>query len=423
MERIRQLLLPGILIGLLLLANLLPLNQEPAVTPTPAPGESEGTSVAYPDLPGRLIFRDGEGLQLLERRAMRSVPLPASFSLPENAGDAFSPNGNWVAGFTRQGEQSYLDVIDLASGVATRLGAAEAGSIRWSQQSERVAVWAADQIRVFGFNQTPMTLVPQAGMTVRQVAWAPDGSQLALVLTTPNDQSSTLGLLELASPATFTPVAKEGLHPFWAPNGEGLIYARQPKGELYANELVLRKPDGQEVVLVNKEQLLQAHPDVASIDGAGPHLLSIQGEFNPASFLFTLKFYSGVNPRFAIGTVSLPGTPVQLYLLPAYPDHPLNEAHNPPRPCNPGGVYPLESSILFVAEGFGCDGAVGRLERGSLELLALQGIGGTGGLISPDGDWVLRQQASRAMPTATAMQGGSSKLIPFYGQPIHWDRG
>lgn len=422
MEWVRQLVIPGILVGALLAANLLSMQQEPAVVPTPAPEGAAGTTLTYPELPGRLIFRSGNELQFLERQETRSILLPDRFALPDEAKSAFAPNGGWVAGFVRQGEESYLDLVNLANGTVTRLGAVEPGAMSWSPDSQQIAVWAGTRIQLFGFNQSGRWIPGDGKTPVRGVAWTPTGSRLAYSLMASSGDRSIIEVVDLST-ADVKRITADGGSAFWAPNGEGLIYTRYPKESLYANELLLHKSDGQEVILVDKAALMKANPEVASIQGADPHLLSVQGEFNPASILFTLKFYSGVNPRFAIGTVSLPGTPAQLYLLPVHPDHPLNQNHSPPRPCMPGGLYPVESSILFVANGFGCDGAVGRLERGSLNLLVSQGITATDGLISPDGEWVLRQPSPGVMPSVTAMQGGVSKLIPLYGQPLHWDRG
>ncbi|HLO02386.1 MAG TPA: hypothetical protein VK191_04670 [Symbiobacteriaceae bacterium] len=423
MERLRQRLFPGILIGLLLLANLVSMNEKPAVTPTPAPQGDQGATVAYPDLPGRLIFRSGNELQQLADRKLRSIALPTPFALPGDARTAFAPNGNWVAGFTRQGDQSFLDAVDLASGAVTRLGSSEPGEMLWSPDSQQLAVWAGSRLEIFGFNRGNRLVQGGDGVRLTQAVWAPDGKRLAMEVTPPSAETSTIEVLDLSSPTGFERITQPTSHPFWAPNGEGLIFGRYVQEGSLATELVLRKPDGHEVILARVADLLQANPEVADIQGAIPHLTSIQGGYNPAEILFTLKFYSDVNPRFAIGSVNLPGTPVHLHLLPVFPDHPQNQNQTPPRPCYPGALYRSEASLLFVAHGFGCEGLVGRLEYSSL--VPLKDVWTAPiGLVAPDGDYVLNQPAPGAMPTVTGLlSGGSTKMIPLYGEPIHWDRG
>lgn len=411
-------LLPALLLGLLLLANLSPWGAKEAPPPTPAPPpEDDGVSVTYPSLPGRLIFRQGDELQILERGTVRTLPLPGGFLLPEEPGSAFWSYGTWVAGFVKRGEAHYLNVIDLASGAATGFGTTEPGQIAWSPETKQLAVWSANVLRLFSFNQGDGQVVVEEGARIGQVAWAPNGEQFAIAVTPPGGLPH-IEVYQLSNPEGVQRIDNAGT-PFWAPNGDGLVYVRSTQTEGPASELVLRKDDGQELILATVAQLLQANPEVAAIEGAIPSIGKIQGGRAPGELLFDLKLYSNINPRFAIGQLALPDGLPKLHLLPAFPDDPRNQNHRPPGPCYPGGIYPGQlATLLFVAEGIGCGGRLGQIDGESLKLLPFQA-----GLLSPDGAYVLQQDAPGVMPTVTRIADGRQRVVPLYGQPLHWDAG
>jgi hypothetical protein len=419
MEQSRQLGFV-LLIGLLLLPYVLPLGSDKqAVAPTPTPPTANTADLRYPDLPGRLIFRSEDQLQLLQGGKVRSVPLPASFTLPDDAQSAFSPNGVWVAGFVRQGDQSFLDAVNLTDGTVTRLMPATPGRLLWSNPTQKLATWSGADLSVvaIGHGQRKVTL---EGGEIQQVAWSPDGTQLAVVVGTNDASRSSLVLVDVAT-LKVQPVADQAVHPFWAPGGEGLFYARVDPKTVHATELIHREPNGKESVLVSKEALLQADPEVATIKGADPHVMSIQ-EDRDGAILFTLKYYSNVNPRFAVGSVGI-SAPLHLYVLPVHPDHPQNKNQIPPRPCYPGWLRSTAADLLVGVQGFGCEGMVLRMERGSWKPL-MSFLGGAGvQLISPDGDYQLTQSAPHTMPTVTGVPGGGTRVVPLYGEPVHWDRG
>lgn len=415
--------LPGLLILILLGANLASLGgSKEAVRPTPAPqGEDGQPTVTYPDLPGRLIFRRGNELQLLQRQQLQRVPLPSPFTLPNDSASAFSPNGRWVAGFVKQGAETFLDAVDLETGAATRVGPAVAGQMAWSPENQRIAVWAEDRIAIYNFPGGSRSEQIRDDARVNEAVWSPDGKRLAVGFTQADGQRSFIEVLEFSRGFGGQLLAPSGSHPFWTPNGEGLVYARQLRPESPASELVLHKTEGEEVVLATADQLVRANQEI-QIVGAEPYLIWVGGAYNPGNLLFTLKYYSGVNPRYAVGTISLSGAGPRVALLPVNPNHPDNRGRTPPLPCSTGKLVQSKSALLFVSHGPGCEDAMHRFDASEWKEDQVWGSTPGGALVSPDGTYWLQWQ-SKSMPTAVSVDGVSTKLVPLYGDPLAWDEG
>lgn len=406
---------PALLIGGLLLANLLSLRGSPPREPTPAPHdpvptpEDPSKEPTFPALPGRILFHKEDSLLILEGGRLVRVPLPRGFALPLPIETALSPNGRFMAGFTRQGDRLFVDAVDLVrSGEVTRYLAVDSvGDVRWAPSGRSLIAWQGSEI-VYEGRLGPRRLA-FAG-PIKELVWSPDEQQVAIAVAV--SEGPSLYLLDLLTDR-MTPVAGHPWNPVWL--DAGLVYSRD-------GGLFLRHLEGQETALLSGDWW--NHAEALSIDGLPRDELPLGSWELPETeiewvgaavhgdgLLFT-AFFRGENARFGIGEVGLDGA-VRLWVLPAV------QGDGRLFPCQPVDVKATPNGVFVQTTGPGCDNDLYQIKSQSGESVR-HTI--SRGLVGAGGHWLLHTYGT--FPLAVPLDGaGDGIAVGVEGDPLIWDGG
>lgn len=409
---------PILLIGALLLLNLLDLGgtqkQQPAPeapeqperkAPTPAP---PWATDPYPDLPGRIYFRSGNDLVILERGRATGRPLPAGTILAAQKGPAFSPDGRYMALFAPSGDQLFLARLPLLTetGPLWEFPVPDVGMVRWSPDGQEMLTWTLDgstlTLRLLDGSVRHLPFAER----VTNAVWSPDSQQVAI--ETEGDSLS----LHILDRGTGQLGRIEGTDPVWGPRG--LLY-RRPSAP---DQGFVRDASGEEIPtrLTEMEVWAQARvldlalredgPGIFFRAGSPPaeiRLMAMAPGAQRDSFAFSFQVGEPAE-RFGMGLV-VKGA-LQLWLLPVVGDG----------LCQPLLFEDLPGGLFLYADGPNCRFQI-RLFFGTDQVQWLPE--GGGGRVDSTGNWLITGQAGAFMATSLADMSRYTLAVP--GELIHWD--
>jgi WD40 repeat protein len=228
MMKLNRFLWPSSPLGVMLILSITAcatVTSLPAPAPDPLPKQEAPSSLEYPNLPGRLVFRSNGELGFLEDGHLQKVSLSTAAILPDPHSVAFSPDGRWLAVFHQQGDRRFLDALNLETW-------------EWGRLQE---VEGSPSFR-----------------------WAPDGSGLAVVVGGADSFTRRIEYWDLKGNKSVK-VAEHADLPTWLPDGNGLLYVVQIRPDHPVTELALWRAGGAEQILVSGATLAEADPEAAKL--------------------------------------------------------------------------------------------------------------------------------------------------------------
>jgi len=137
----------------------------------------------------------------------------------------WSPTGDRIAGVDLEGR---LVVVDVATGAARATPAGVfAGEPSWSPYGDRLATWLGEQLSVIDAATGTVTALYTTPEYAFELAWSPDGSEIAFLEGVPAEKGPRLAAIsltdrtirEIAGPAE----TRRDL--LWSPAGDQLVWA------------------------------------------------------------------------------------------------------------------------------------------------------------------------------------------------------
>jgi ABC-type uncharacterized transport system YnjBCD substrate-binding protein len=349
---------------------------------------------AAAEIPGTALFAGPGGLQRLQAGTL--VPLKP-FADAESA--VLSPDGRWLAGLRRSGQDATLLLWPVEGGDARTAGTLRAPvRLAWTADSRYLAAFTpgADTLWLF----------PAAGGTPAPL---PVGAPLLAVTATPDrllletwrrEQPTRLLTARVPEgPVTLLAEAEEASRYAWAPDGSGVAYIRAAQAGREPSELRVAGSDGVQTVL-RRSSLVQALPAAARVLLDHQLRLEMAG-WSPAGDRIALVWTAvGDRPRAGVLTVGRDGSEPRTWILPAHAEGafgPSGQQYVPPKHCEATAVAWMAGGgrLLVGLRGPGCDGRLVTLDAGTMlpvtewTVPRFDGIG-----VSPDGTWAVAWRRS-----------------------------
>ncbi len=223
---------------------------------------------------GRILFvKDGD-LWVLDSSGAHALATGGTFSQP-----TWAPDGNSLAYVYRGTNFADIFVTDDQGQSQTRLTSSQSRILNdndwnfrpaWSPDGKQIA-YVSDKASTFpvlsvmsaadGSGRHALATPGLQQQAVDAIAWAPDGSQLAITLF--NEPGPTqIALVPIGGPArqvgrVLTELPGGALDPAWAPDGTWLAFAGR---DGYAVETYVGRPDGSSVTRLTADGVLARSP-------------------------------------------------------------------------------------------------------------------------------------------------------------------